>query len=141
MTIGFNARGVATGVQNVWVGPAAGSNNFGGSNQTAVGFEAGQNLGGSNNTAFGFQALQQQNNGSYNTAIGSGSGFSSTTTAPVGCTVLGALTGLGAGNFNTSIGYSAYNNGLAITPTGNENLILGHNSGTQYVGANRIIFF
>lgn len=137
ITVGAGAGSQAS---NAVLGKSAMTNNVGGFNTVAVGFEAlkaninsnyntavgstalSSNNGADANTAVGFAALTASVNGGYNTAVGSNSlatNSSGSLNTALGNTALYVNT---SGGFNTAVG----NKALFTNTTGSYNTAIGH---------------
>lgn len=136
---------------NTALGQSALTSNFGGMNNTAIGFQALQNSNADGNTATGFQALRSNTSGTFNTAVGQ-QALSANTFATQN-TALGAF-GLAlniTGTNNTAVGYEALSrstssNNTAIgrdaltnNTSGSSNIAIGVNAGSVLTtGSNNI---
>ena len=114
--IGRGGNSIAT---NTRVGYNALQNNSSGSQNTAVGYEAGSTLNsGAANTAYGYRALRNANTGSSNVAVGRD-----------------ALLGLLVGGKNTAVGVSSLNE----NQSGSANVCIGHFAGYNCLGTGNVL--
>ena len=128
--VGYRASNNNTsGASNTAIGYTALNNNFTGGSNTALGHQAGFNVSTSNNTLIGFNAGQQA--GANNTAVGANA-LSATTGASNSVAIgFNALVASTAAN-NTSVGYSS----LSGITTGARNVALGYQAGSLETTAN-----
>jgi hypothetical protein len=136
---------------NTALGQSALVSNFGGMNNTAVGFQALQNTNADGNTATGFQALRSNNSGTFNAAFGqqalSASTFANQNSGFGAFTLAVNLTG----GSNTAVGYEALSRNTASNNTavgrdaltnntsGSSNIAIGVNAGSVLTtGSNNI---
>ena len=105
------------GIENTFLGYAAGSSNTVGSGNAFIGYAAGNiNVNGSGDTFVGFSAGYSNFNGSGNTFLGSQAGYLNY-----------------SGSENTFIG-----SGAGSANNGNSNTFLGYNAGCNETGSNKL---
>ncbi len=101
--------------------------NINGENNTANGFRSlALNTTGSNNTANGYQALYADTSGSFNTANGSYALYRNTTGSLNTANGKDAFQNFTSGSLNVGDGYNA---GFYCTPTANNQIAIGANTG------------
>jgi len=142
---------ICDGNDNTALGQSALVSNFGGMNNTAVGFQALQFSNADGNTATGFQALRSNTSGTFNTAFGQQA--LSANTFAIQNTGFGAFTlALNiSGSSNTAVGYEALSrstssnntalgrDALSNSTSGSSNIAIGVNAGSSLTsGSNNI---
>lgn len=121
----FNTTGGDQVGANTAVGVSALGQSITGGGNTAVGYSAmGNSASGDLNTAFGYYALNGQNTGSNNVGIG-----------------IASLSFLTTGSRNTMVGTISdpFGDGYPLIKTGNDNTIVGFNSGPSTVDTSNAI--
>lgn len=130
--VGFNAlQGNQNASGNTAVGSEALNNNATGTNNTALGTQAGFAAMSSNNTFIGFTA-GQFSGGANNTAVGSNTLKANAASANNVAIGYNALTVNGSTN-NTAVGY-----GSLSTNNSSGNVAIGYNSGALETGSNKL---